>query len=149
MNVRYDIGSGFGFGKGYMFNDNDEKIKNLCIQHPDKVPYRIAELAPCFEYVGEAENRTVKGFSKIIKWLIDNFGEDKRVLEGIHANLHSFHWTGSLIPYYNRNIACFKQLLTHQNVKVRDWAKTCLEFEEKDLKLEIGNEEFDVMHYNL
>lgn len=149
MNVRYDIGSGFGFGKGYMFNDNDEKIKNLCIQHPDRVPYRIAELAPCFEYVGEAENRTVKGFSKIIKWLIDNFGEDKRVLEGIHANLHSFHWTGSLIPYYNRNIACFKQLLTHQNVKVRDWAKTCLEFEEKDLKLELGNEEFDVMHYNL
>lgn len=149
MNIRYDIGSGFGFGNGYMFNDNDEKIKNLCIQHPDKVPYRIAELAPCFEYVGEAENRTVKCFSKIIKWLIDNFGKDKRVLDGIHANLHSFHWTGSLIPYYNRNIACFKQLLAHQNVKVRDWAKTCLEFEEKDLKKELGNEEFDVMHYNL
>ena len=149
MNVRYDIGSGFGFGNGYMFNDNDEKIKNLCIQHPDKVPHRIAELAPCFEYAGEGENRTVVGFSQIIMWLIDNFGEDKMVLQGIHANLHSFHWTGSLIPYYNRNIACFKQLLTHQKMEVRDWAKTCLELEEKDLKQELGNEEFDVMHYNL
>lgn len=149
MNVRYDIGSGFGFGNGYMFNDNDEKIKNLCIKHPDKVPYRIAELAPCFEYAGEGENRTVVGFSQIIMWLIDNFGEDKMVLQGIHANLHSFHWTGSLIPYYNRNIACFKQLLTHQKLKVRNWAKTCLEMEEKDLKQELGNEEFDVMHYNL
>ena len=29
MNVRYDIGSGFGFGKGYMFNDNDEKIGSV------------------------------------------------------------------------------------------------------------------------
>lgn len=149
MNIRYDIGSGFGFGNGYLFNDNDEKIKNLCIQHPDKVPYRIAELAPCFEYVGDVENRTAVGFSQIVRWLLDNFGEDKRVLEGIHANLHSFQWTGSLIPYYNRNIACFKQLLVHQNMKVRDWAKTCLALEEKDLKQELGNEEFDVMHYNL
>lgn len=149
MNIRYDIGSGFGFGNGYLFNENDEKIKYLCIQHPDKVPYRMAELAPCFEYTGDGENRTAIGFSQIIMWLIDNFGDDKRVLEGIHANLHSFQWTGSLIPYYNRNIACFKQLLTHQNVKVHDWAKTCLELEERDLKQELGNEEFDVMHYNL
>ena len=97
----------------------------------------------------EGENRTAIGFSQIIMWLIDNFGDYKRVLEGIHANLHSFQWTGSLIPYYNRNIAGFKQLLTHHNGQVRDWAKTCLELEEKDLKQELGNEEFDVMHYNL
>lgn len=147
MNVRFDIGSGFGFGNGYMFNENDERIKSLCITHPDKVPYRIAELAPCFEY--EDANHTVVGFSKIIMWLIDNFGEDNRVLSGIHANLHSFHWTGSIVPYHRRNIDCFKQLLGHQNSKVRDWAKTCLELEEKDLKQEMANEEFDVMHYNL
>lgn len=149
MNIRYDIGSGFGFENGYLFNGNDEKIKKLCVQHPASVPYRIAELAPCLEYEGEGENRMFVGFSQIIMWLINNFGEDKRVLDGIHENLHSFQWTGSLIPYYNRNITCFKQLLAHQNMKVRDWAKTCLELEEKDLKQELGNEEFDVMHYNL
>lgn len=147
MNVRFDMGSGFGFGNGYMFNENDERIKSLCITHPDKVPYRIAELAPCFEY--ENVNHTVVGFSKIIMWLIDNFGEDNRVLSGIHANLHSFHWTGSIVPYHRRNIDCFKQLLGHQNSKVRDWAKTCLELEERDLKQEMANEEYDAMHYNL
>lgn len=149
MNIRNDIGSGFGFGEGYLFKGNDERIKKLCMLYPDKVAHRIAELAPCFEYVGDGDDRKVVGFSHIFMWLLDNFADDKTVLEGIHANLHSFSWSGSVIPYHERNIFCFKQLLNHSNSIVRDWAKECLESEKKELNRELGNEEFDSMHYNL
>lgn len=149
MNIRNDIGSGFGFGEGFLFKDNDERIKELCLQYPDKVAPRIAELAPCFEYKGDGDDRKVTGFSHIFVWLLDNFADDKTVLEGIHANLHSFSWSGSIIPYLERNIFCFGQLLNHSNSIVRDWAKECLESEKKELNRELGNEEFDSMHYNL
>lgn len=149
MNIRNDIGSGFGFGEGYLFKGNDERIKKLCMLYPNKVAHRIAELAPCFEYKGDGDDRKVVGFSHIFMWLLDNFANDKTVLEGIHANLHSFSWSGSIIPYHERNIFCFKQLLNHSNSIVRDWAKECLESEKKELNRELGNEEFDSMHYNL
>lgn len=149
MNIRNDIGSGFGFGEGYLFKGNDERIKKLCMLYPDKVAHRIAELAPCFEYVGDGDDRKVVGFSHIFMWLLDNFADDKTVLEGIHANLYSFSWSGSIIPYHERNIFCFKQLLNHSNSIVRDWAKECLESEKKELNRELGHEEFDSMHYNL
>lgn len=149
MNIRNDIGSGFGFGEGFLFKGNDAHIKELCLLYPDKVAHRIAELAPCFEYKGDGDDRKVTGFSHIFMWLLDNFADDKTVLEGIHANLHSFFWSGSIIPYHERNIFCFGQLLNHSNSIVRDWAKECLESEKKELNKELGNEEFDSMHYNL
>lgn len=149
MNIRNDIGSGFGFGEGFLFKGNDAYIKELCLLYPDKVAHRIAELAPCFEYKGDGDDRKVTGFSHIFMWLLDNFADDKTVLEGIHANLHSFFWSGSIIPYHERNIFCFGQLLNHSNSIVRDWAKECLESEKKELNKELGNEEFDSMHYNL
>ena len=149
MNIRNDIGSGFGFGEGFLFKGNDERIKELCLLYPDKVAHRIAELAPCFEYKGDGDDRKVTGFSHIFVWLLDNFADDKTVLEGIHANLHSFSWSGSIIPYHERNIFCFGQLLNHSNSIVRDWAKECLDSEKKELNRELGNEEFDSMHYNL
>lgn len=149
MNIRNDIGSGFGFGEGFLFKGNDERIKELCLLYPDKVAHRIAELAPCFEYKGDGDDRKVTGFSHIFVWLLDNFADDKTVLEGLHANLHSFSWSGSIIPYLERNIFCFGQLLNHSTSIVRDWAKECLESEKKELNRELGNEEFDSMHYNL
>lgn len=85
----------------------------------------------------------------IFVWLLDNFADDKTVLEGIHTNLHSFLGSGSIIPYHERNIFCFEQLLNHSTSIVRDWAKECLESEKKELNRELGNEEFDSMHYNL
>ena len=149
MNIRNDIGSGFGFGEGFLFKGNDERIKELCLLYPDKVAHRIAELAPCFEYKGDGDDRKVTGFSHIFVWLLDNFADDKTVLEGIHANLHSFSWSGSIIPYHERNIFCFGQLLNHSNSIVRDWANECLDSEKKELNRELGNEEFDSMYYNL
>lgn len=149
MNIRNYIGSGFGFGEGFLFKGNDERIKELCLLYPDKVAHRIAELAPCFEYKGDGDDRKVTGFSHIFVWLLDNFADDKTVLEGIHANLHSFSWSGSIIPYHERNIFCFGQLLNHSNSIVRDWANECLDSEKKELNRELGNEEFDSMYYNL
>ena len=148
MNIRNDIGSGYGFGEGYLFKGNDERIKKLCMLYPDKVTHRIAELAPCFEYEEDGDDRKVVGFSHIFIWLLDNFADDKTVLEGIHANLHSFSWSGSIIPYYERNIFCFEQLLDHSDPTVKDWAKKCLEREKKELNSELGKEEFNSMYYN-
>lgn len=150
MSIRLEIGSGLGFGNGLLFSGhNEERVKKLCLRFPDTVPHKIAEIAPCFEYEESDGSKKVVGFNHILIWLIDSFTADKSLLSSIHANIHSFQWTGSLIPYFTRNIFCFKKLLSHPNQNVQNWAKECIETEQRELEQEQKREEFEAMHYNV
>lgn len=75
-----------------------------------------------FEYVGEAENRTVKGFSKIIKWLIDNFGEDKGF--GRYTRKSSFFSLDRFAyTLLQQKYRLFQATPYTSKMEVRDWAK--------------------------
>ena len=47
--VKDELGSGFSFDKGPLFDINEELIKQLCIENPESAPARIALMVPCFE----------------------------------------------------------------------------------------------------
>lgn len=144
--VKDELGSGFGFGKGPLF-DNEKLIKQLCIENPESAPVRIASMVPCFE-TDDDVNKTER-FSKWILWLLDNFGEQKAVRDGISSNLGSFSWSGGISPYYERNIQCFEQLLNHPKQEVREWAQSRIDDERKLLNMEKDNEAFMKIRYGM
>ena len=145
--VKDEIGSGFGFGKGPFFDIDENLIKNLCFEYPESGPNRIASMAPCFEEVPEDEE--VQNFSKWFLWLLNNFGEQKEVRDSISANIGSFYWEGTTINYYKRNIRCFEKLLDHNNPAVVNWAEKNIADNKKLLEAEESNEEFMHIRYRL
>lgn len=138
--VKDEIGSGFGFGEGPLFKIDPALIKELCFKYPESGPIRIASMAPCFDNdeTGETER-----FSNWFLWLLDNFGTQKDVRDSLHANLGSYFWTGSTIPYHERNIRCFKKLLDHPVVDVREWAEKCIRESKLMLDSARSDEDFE------
>lgn len=145
--VKDEIGSGYGFGQGPLFNVDERKIKQLCFDHPDSAPNRIASMAPCFDQVEDGKD--ANQFSQWFLWLLDNFGKQKEVRESISANLGSFSWKGSMILYYKRNIRCFNNLLDHKIAEVRNWAQSNINDNQKFLDMEQSNEDFMHIRYEL
>lgn len=145
--VKDELGSGSGFGKGPLFDLDEELIKQICIENPESAPARIAAMAPCFEV--EENGKETGQFNKWIIWLLDNFGEQKDVRDSISSNLGSFSWIGEISPYYERNIQCFEHLLTHPKQEVRKWAQQCIDDEKKLLDMEKNNEDFMKLRYEM
>lgn len=145
--VKDEIGSGFGFGQGPLFEIDEHLVKQLCIDYPQTAPYRIACMAPCFEPA--KDDNQVNQFSQWFIWLLDNFGEEKEVREGLSANLGTYTWVGTTIPIYERNIRCFKKLLNHKLLEVRDWAQRNIDVNKKMLDSEQSNEDYTHILYNL
>lgn len=143
--VKDELGSGYGFAEGPLFTLDEERIKEICMKYPLAAPTRIASMAPCFERV-EGEGKEEK-FSKWFYWLLDEFGDQKDVRESLHANLGSFYWTGSTIPYYTRNIRCFKKLYNHHRAEVREWARRCVEDAKGMMTAERSREDFINLRY--
>lgn len=141
--VKDELGSGFGFGKGPLFEINEDLIKQLCFDYPESAPVRIASMVPCFDPNNNEQ------FSKWVIWLLDNFGEQKDVRSSISGNLGSFSWTGNVSPYYERNIKCFEKLLNHKFPEVRDWAQQRINEENKFLEMDKVNEDFMSLRYGM
>lgn len=141
--VKDELGSGSGFGRGPLFELEEGLIKQLCFDYPESAPVRIASMVPCFDPQNNEQ------FSKWVIWLLDNFGEQKDVRSSISGNLGSFSWTGNVSPYYERNIKCFEKLLNHKFSGVREWAQQSINEENKFLEMEKVNEDFMRLRYGM
>lgn len=138
------LGSGYGFGAGPLFSlpDSEQRIQKLCLKYRDRAPICIAKMVPCYHYHKEGDKIQVVGFSSYFIWLLEQFGEDRLVRSGLHSNLNSFSWTGSIISYYEQNIFCYKQLLDMPSMpdSVKKWSvmciKQCEEFRDAELEKE-------------
>lgn len=141
--VKDELGSGFGFGRGPLFEIDEDLIRQLCFDYPESAPARIASMVPCFD------QQNGEQFSNWVIWLLNNFGEQKDVRSSISGNLGSFSWTGNVSPYYERNIKCFEKLLNHKSPEVRNWAQQSIKEEKKFLEMEKANEDFMSLRYGL
>ncbi|UVV76864.1 hypothetical protein NXW84_01835 [Bacteroides fragilis] len=76
----YILGSGFDFNlnEGILFQCDNNKIKQACLQYQETLPPIIARMCPVYNYNNETK---VKEISDIAIWLIDNFGNNHIVLE--------------------------------------------------------------------
>lgn len=116
-----DLGSGDGFGVGPLFQCNIETIKEVCLQESQGcLPYRLAYLAPVFDYADKDE----PSFSQFFYWLLehfDSFKEQEEILSEFSSNMGSYSWVGSIIPLLEKKINCFKKLEHHTNTIVKKW----------------------------
>lgn len=142
--VQNEIGSGTGFGKGALFQIDENLVKQLCIDNPESAPAIIASMAPCFDFESGNEN-TQEQFSEWFIWLLDNFGDQRKVRSNLDCNLGSFSWTGSIIQYYRRNIRCFEKLYNHKFQEVREWARLCVKGEKEQLQKAQRFEDYEQM----
>lgn len=145
--VKDEIGSGFGFGLGPLFNVGEDRIKQLCYDNPTLAPQKIAYMAPCFDPMVKGE--PVNQFSHWFLWLLDNYGNMKEVRDNLSANLGTFSWENSVISYYERNIRCFEMLLNHKKTEVREWAQFNIDENKKLVGIEHNYEDFEHIRYNL
>lgn len=116
-----DLGSGDGFGVGPLFQCNIETIKEVCLQESQGcLPYRLAYLAPVFDYSDKDE----PSFSQCFYWLLehfDSFKEQEEIMSEFSSNMGSYSWVGSIIPLLEKKINCFKKLEHHTNTIVKKW----------------------------
>lgn len=144
LQVKNELGSGIGFGAGALFRVGDERIKQMCIKYPNEAPVRIAEMLPVYDKdIWECDS-----FSDIMIWILDNYGTQKMVLNGIHANIHSFGWTGSVIGLFMHHKMCMEKLLNHKYLEVRNWASMCIKEFDSEIQRETQQEDYMRLHYN-
>lgn len=144
LQVKNELGSGIGFGAGALFKVGNERIKQMCIKYPNEAPVKIAEMLPVYDRdIWECDS-----FSDIMIWILDNYGTQKMVLDGIHANIHSFGWTGSVIGLFMHHKMCMEKLLNHKCLEVRDWASMCIKEFDSEIQRETQQEDYMRLHYN-
>lgn len=73
--------------------------------------------------------------------MINEFADEEGFLRELSANMGSFSSVGSSIGYYEMQIELIKELLNHENIKVREWAKERLRVLDKTILRERIDEE--------
>lgn len=110
---------------------HDDLLRDWCFQESDTAPQFVAEAT---DVILETEEGSQ--ISPRATFLIDNFGHDKKVLSALTANISTFGWTGSLVPYYQKELSVFESLKTHQKAEVREWANSRIDYLTKMIEKE-------------
>ena len=129
------LGSGFGYGSGPLFQCDNERLKKACTEHPDVLPERLANICPVCNF---GENGAWTGLSDFFLWLVNNFGDNKNVLDNFSSNVgtYGFSAVGSMRGYYDSRANLFKPLFDHPNGKVAEWARMMYKSEQKQVDYE-------------
>lgn len=146
--IKDEIGSGSGFGSGPLFQIERKKVEYLCTKHPDYAPHIVAEMCPIFRYDPEMDKVEGSAFHSWVYWLLDNFGNQDAVLDGLHANMCSFAWSGSVIPLLERRKECLEKIIKHPRAEVGKWAELCIKEVDEEYTRENNREEYMRLHYN-
>lgn len=114
-----------------LFKGNIEEIFKWCEENKPLAPQRLAELVPIF-----SENEEKSTWHPLSRRLIDDWGNIDEVLTNIDANMGSFSWTGSIVPYLESQRDLFIELENHPIDKVVIWAKNNIDGLNKSIKRE-------------
>ena len=96
----------------------EEVLKEWCKGEPDTAPEIVARATDAFiEVDGEYQ------MSPRAQFLLNEFGDNEHVLSSLSANMGSFGWTGSVVPYHKKEVTALEPLLNHLRPSVAVWAK--------------------------
>lgn len=147
MQVKDEVGSGFSFGSGPLFQYvPTEKLQQYC-EEKVQIRHKLANMAPVF--VSE-ENNPRADFSNLIKWLIEKYGADDEsgVLSGISSNMGTMSWTGSTIPLHEDMIRILTPYVDHKYQAVQKWAQQEIDYLKQDIAREKSHDDFMRIHYS-
>ncbi len=138
------LGSRFGMGEhpGLITKLDSEFLLNWCAADPSRHPVLLAKMV---NMTDRSEGKS-KALTPMTRHLIDRYGSSEDVLDALGVNLGTYSWTGSLVPYYEEQIALLSPLLDHEFSQVRDWASRRISYateqaqreRDRDAEREIG-----------
>lgn len=114
----------------------DDLLRDWCVKEPVIAPEFVASAT---DVLMNTERGVV--LSPRAQFLIDHFGDNDRVLSSLSANMGSFGWTGSLVPYYQSELAAIQILKNHNSSNVREWAQRMITYLEKMIEKEKRSDE--------
>ncbi len=115
---------------GLLTTMEDEFLRNWCVARPDSAPVFLARnLSLLQEVDGQWAWRP------LAKWLIDQYGSAREILDELKANLGTYTWRGSQVPYFQRQIGPFEELRKHPNSSVRQWAGQHLKYLNAEIRV--------------
>lgn len=114
----------------------NEYLVRWCADAPHAAPRILAEMVQIMEL---REDKWI--LSDMANFLLDNYGNDSSVLSGLGVNMGSFSWSGSLVPYYERQISVMQPLKEHPRVEVRQWAERRIESALRQAKQEMDRDQ--------
>lgn len=123
-------------GKLFLNSDYYNFILQWCREYPNIAPERIAHLMPLS--IVEHEGVRWHPFSKSI---LNEFGNNEKVLNQLSSNMGTFGTVGSRVPYFEKIKILLEQLLDHPIQQVRNWASRMLEYNAIEIKRERLNDE--------
>jgi hypothetical protein len=109
----------------------DTLLREWCVSNPEVGPRFVAGAT---EVLVESDEGCQ--LSPRAKYLLDEFGDSKEVRSALSANMGTFSWSGSVVPYYEKEIIALEPLLQHGKQLVREWADRKILYLKKQIKIE-------------
>ena len=148
-NIRLTVGPGLGYSERSLFLNHEEDMKNVCKKYPKNGPLICASLCPVFKSFDEDSKRDEE-FHPFVIWLLQNYGDNKDVLDNLYWNLETFYWTGSMLPLITEKKNCMLKIKSQSGFpkKVYEWINSCLKEYDIEYDKENRNEAYMRMAYN-
>ncbi len=103
----------------------DEQLKDWCKKAPDKIPVFLAKNMNLFNNNDE--------LSSLFKFLLDEYGEQKRFTGAISTNLGTFTWSGDLSIYFEKIKKALESLRDHKHKNVREFVMREISYLDKEI----------------
>lgn len=85
-------------------------------------------------------------WNQLAEYLLNTYGDDENVLEGLTHKMHQFSWVGSQVPHYEMWLKGFTSLLNHNNPNVKKWAEENVEYTKKMIQeIKMEDDEDDLL----
>jgi hypothetical protein len=110
----------------------EETLFAWCTANPDVAPEFVARVLPILAYADSQGRESI--LHPIMARVLDEFGDIRGVVEAVEANLNSFGWVGSVVPYFEAYVEPLKGLRTHSRKRVRRWASNALRRVERQIE---------------
>jgi hypothetical protein len=124
--------------EGILLKDNPEKFSVVfewCKKHRGKELHWVVQLLPIYD----PEDRSA--WHPFIKAFINEFGDEKSVLDGISSKIGSYSWVGSVVPKLKNDRILFENLLDHKIQNVKTWAEIHIADLDRQIKWEENREQ--------
>lgn len=95
----------------------DADLKQWFVEKPEIAPRLVGRSITLFKFDG-----TSLAIEPLAEYIVDEFGQDERVLGALSANLGSFAWSGSAVPAYEQRLMFALHFSNHKTPTVKRWA---------------------------
>jgi hypothetical protein len=114
----------------------DVKLLAWMNQYPDKAPQKAIEF---INLVVNSDDK--QHWSPLVLEMFDRFYANDSFLSALYSDLHSYFWSGSLIPLLESKKQLLEKLLTHDKQQIRDFASENIKYFDDKIKREQRRDE--------